>query len=388
MLVDLHAHYPMHVLPRRRRDTHEQLGRWRRAWLRARVVRLLSTLVNYQGPGDEPGVTLELMRRGDVGVIFSALYCPFDEIDLDRGYGAAPGHGYFQDLLDQLADVESDIASHRHAGAAVSIAHTAAELEQALAIGDSVLIHSVEGGFHLGSDEREIRANVERLASLGVVCITVAHLFWRKVATNAPALPFMPDWLYRAIFPQPRHTGLSPLGRALVGAMVASGILVDITHMSEAAMTDTFALLDELDPDRKVPVVGTHVACRLGSLGYNLADRFVEQVAARNGVLGLIACEHYISDGEQRPESFEQSFALLCRHIDRIREITGSDDHVGFGTDIDGYIKPALPGLEHLGRMHRLQAALSEHYGPDTARKLSSENALRAIRQGWRRGTP
>jgi len=117
MLVDLHAHYPMHVMPRERRGTHAQLERWRRAWLRAWLVRLLSRFFNYQGPGEEPGVTLELMRRGNVGVIFSALYCPFDEIDLGKRYGAPPENGYFADLLEQLEDVEADIRARSFAGA-------------------------------------------------------------------------------------------------------------------------------------------------------------------------------------------------------------------------------------------------------------------------------
>jgi microsomal dipeptidase-like Zn-dependent dipeptidase len=386
MLVDLHAHYPMHVMPRLRRDTHAQIKRWRGAWLRAQIVRLLSLFFNYQGPGDEPGVTLELMHRGDVGVIFSALYCPFDEIDLSKRYGARPEGGYFTHLLEQLEDVEADIRSHRQAGVRATIAHSPQELEQALASGEQVLIHSVEGGFHLGGTDEEVRNNVATLAQRGVVCITVAHLFWRKVATNAPALPFMPDWLYRLIFRQPRRQGLTALGKTLVRGMVEHGLLIDVTHMSEAAMNDTFELLDELGGVDRIPVVATHMAFRFGGLAYNLNQATVERIVKRGGVLGLISCEHYISDGERKkPESFNQSFDLVCRQIDEIHKITGSHDHVAFGSDIDGYIKPALPGLEHLGRMHRLQQALADRYGPDDARKLCSGNALQVIGATWQR---
>jgi membrane dipeptidase len=48
---------------------------------------------------------------------------------------------------------------------------------------------------------------------------------------------------------------------------------------------------------------------------------------------------------------FEDSVEVLCRHIKKICDITGSLDHVAIGSDLDGYIKPALPGLEHMGRM-------------------------------------
>ena len=42
---------------------------------------------------------------------------------------------------------------------------------------------------HRGPDE-SLR---NKLAAHGVAYITVAHLFWRGVATNAPAIPFLPD---------------------------------------------------------------------------------------------------------------------------------------------------------------------------------------------------
>jgi microsomal dipeptidase-like Zn-dependent dipeptidase len=47
----------------------------------------------------------------------------------------------------------------------------------------------------------------------------------------------------------------------------------------------------------------------------------------------------------------------------------------------DGYIKPALPGLEHLGRMRDLQAALTDRYGAQDAEKIASANALRVLRR-------
>lgn len=380
MLVDLHAHYPMHVLPQPRQGTHTQIERWRRAWLRAQIVRLLSRFANYQAPGDEPGVTLDYMREGDVRVIFSALYCAFDEIDLGQHYAAPPLSGYFDDLLEQLEEVEREVASHHDPG--VTVAHSPDELDQALAASRLALIHSVEGGFHLGASAEQVRDHVAVLAARGVVCITVAHLFWRRMATNAPALPFMPDRLYRFLFRQPRR-GLTPLGRSVLEAMASNGILIDVTHMSEAAIYETFELLDELGGEDEIPVIATHMAYRFGRLGYNLGEDVVKRIAKRGGVLGLIACEHYIGDGLSEPHSFDDSFALLCRHIDKVCELSGSNGHVAFGSDLDGYIKPALPGLEHLGRMRPLQQALDARYGESIAAQFASGNALRVIKAAW-----
>jgi microsomal dipeptidase-like Zn-dependent dipeptidase len=385
MLVDLHAHYPMHVVPPEHRDTHARLTAWGRERWRSAIVRVVSRFFNYEGPGDTPAVTLELMREGDVGVVLSVLYEPFDEIDFERSYGAPPRRRYFDDLIVQLEDVEADIAAHRDAGMNVTIAHSPVELAAAGESGQQTLIHAIEGGFHLGADEQEISANVAALAQRGVAYVTVAHLFWREVATNSPALPFLSDRWYHRLFPQPSDEGLTERGLAAVRAMVAHGILVDITHMSERSIADTFATLRAVGDDPPVPVIATHMACRFGNLSYNLSDENIAHVGERAGLLSLIACKHYISNGDREPTSFADSFRLLVKHIDRICEITGSTDHVAFGTDLDGYIKPALPGLEHHGHMRALQDALVDHYGAQTAEKFSSGNALRVLGAAWRR---
>jgi microsomal dipeptidase-like Zn-dependent dipeptidase len=384
MLVDLHAHYAMHLQPSEHELSRESFKQWRREAVRALIVRTLSRLFNYEGKDGRESVTLEQMQKGNVGVILSPLYLPLDEIDLRRRYGARPQPIYFTDLLDQLKLVEDDIAGHEQA----TIAHSPDELEAARDAEKLVLIHAVEGGFHLGDDEDTVRANVAQLAERGVAYITVAHLFWRGVATNAPALPFMPDWLYSVLFPQPQEVGLSELGRAAVNAMLDHGVLIDITHMSERAMLDTFDLVDERDPTREVPVIATHMACRLGSLEYNLSEEIIKRVGQRGGLLGLIACKHYISDGRREPKDFAGSVDLLCEHIDRICKVTGSNSHVAFGSDLDGWIKPALPGLETLGHMGELQRELAKRYDKDRAEAFTSGNALRVLSTAWQRALP
>ena len=383
MLVDLHAHFPMHLLPAEQQRAHERARDWwRRRW-QAWLVSVISRFANYQGPGDTPSVTPALMRAGDVGVALSVLYQPLDEMDLTQSYGASPRPGYIGDLLAQLQTVEEYAAAHPDE---IAIAHDRAELDALLAAPTPVLVHAVEGGFHLGDSEQDVAASVHELASRGVAYITTAHLFFRNIATNAPALPFLPDWLYHRVFPQPDE-GLTRLGRAAITAMAQEGVLIDVTHMSARSIDDVFAILGEHDPAGTVPVIATHMACRFGKLEYCLPDDTIARIAARGGVLGTILCQHYISDGlGMNVDSFEQSVAALCRHIDRIHALTGSHDHVAIGSDLDGYIKPALPGLEHMGRMRDFQAALVNRYGAADAEKITSANALRVLRQAWGAG--
>jgi microsomal dipeptidase-like Zn-dependent dipeptidase len=307
-------------------------------------------------------------------------------MDLSKSYGAPPDGTYLASLLEQLELVEGSVASDP----GVAVARSGDELVAALAANRKVLIHCVEGGYHLGGTEEEIRNAVGQLAARGVAYITLAHLFWRDIATNAPALPFLPDPLYRLIFPQPRQ-GLSALGLIAAEAMLEHRILIDITHMSSRATTATLDLMDRRDPNREIPVLATHEACRFRRLRrreYNLSDQTIRRVAERRGLIGIILCPHYLLGGgplrRRQTADIKGSVDALCTHIDHMREVTGSLDHVGIGSDLDGWIKPALTGLGHLGKMAALQAELRQRYGQADGEKICSGNAVRVLTTSWR----
>jgi microsomal dipeptidase-like Zn-dependent dipeptidase len=371
----------MHLLVDEQQRTHERALTWWRQRLQGRLVELISRFANYQGPGDTPSVTETLMRAGDVGVALSVLYQPFNEMDLSQSYGAPPLEHYFEDIVDQLQTVE-DYVTH-HSGE-VTIAHSADELKSLLDGGVPILIHAIEGGFQVGNTPDEVRDNARTLANRGVAYVTVAHLFFRDVATNAPALPFLPDRIYNWVFPQKHGEGLTDLGRAVVEALLDEGILIDITHMRSESIADVFKLLDARDPEKQIPVIATHMAYRFGDLEYCLDDATIRGVANRGGVLGCILCEHYITNGLSGIEkSVAGSIEALTRHIDKVHDLTGSHDHVAIGSDLDGYIKPALPGLQDMSQMAVLQQHLRSKYGDQDAEKICSGNALRVLRDAW-----
>ncbi len=174
------------------------------------------------------------MREGGVGLVLSALYSPLDEMDLSKPYGAPPEDSYFGSLQRQIAAVEEEVATFPDA----TVAHSRAEVSAALATGKTAVVHCVEGGFALGGSAPRIGASVATLRAAGVAYITLAHLFFRGIATNAPALPFLPDWLYRILFSQRGRGGLTELGRAAVNEMLEQRLLVDVTHMSGRALAD------------------------------------------------------------------------------------------------------------------------------------------------------
>ncbi len=377
MIVDLHAHYPMHLIAQ---DTVERMMRFRRSrssdWLKTLVLKIANQLANYEH--GKPAVTVPNFRTGNVGVALSVLYAPFSEMDLEVPYGAPPAPSYFPDLLQQLDLVEQDIAAN-YSGQAV-VARNRNELQIGLAQGKTVLVHCVEGGFHVGDTPAAVRDHVRQLARRGVAYITVAHLFWRHVAANAPAIPFLPDWLYRLLFPQPREP-LSELGRAMIEAMIDEHVLIDVTHMSDPATAATLALLDQLDPAGQVPVFASHAAYEFGDREYNLKDKEIEAIARRKGVIGLIACPHYMAEGTAKPhpETLDDTMDLIYLHVDRIRQVTGSHDYTAFGSDHDGFIKPALPGLDSPAGFAEVETRLAQKYGAAVAQQICSGNAMRVL---------
>ncbi len=388
MIVDLHSHYPMHLVPDAGRNYLELVlsrrGRWRLLDLiRAGLVQIASRIGNYRSFFSGPRVTMPLMREGGVGVALSVLHSSLDEMDLTLRYGSPPRSHYFETLIRQLEDVEAEVATHDDA----RIVRNPAELDAALAAGHMALVHCVEGAFHLDPDPAKADRQVADLARRGVAYITVSHLFWRSLATNVNALPFLPDFIYDLLFPMPGDVGLTPLGEAIVEAMVREHVLVDLSHMDERALADTFAVLDRLDPGREVPVLATHVAYRFGRQDYNLDEVTIRRIAERGGLVGLIFSEHQSADGLSHPRDAQDSLEILCRHIDRIHEITGSHRHTAIGSDFDGFIKPTLKGLEDAGDLGAVDRALAERYGAGDGELIASGNALRVLRDYWR-GAP
>jgi microsomal dipeptidase-like Zn-dependent dipeptidase len=391
MIADLHAHYPMHLVPEEKGSPIDAIttarGRRRlRDVIRAWLVGVASRFGNYRSFESGPRVTVESMTAGGVGVAWSVLYAFFDEVDLDKPYAAPPAPDYVDDVLSQMDTVEENISS-KHSEAA-AVARNPAELDATLSAGKLALVHVLEGGFHLGATPEEVDSVVAKLAGRGVAYVTLAHLFYRQVATNANAIPFIPDGLYNFLFPQP-HEGLTELGRAAVKAMVREHVLVDASHMGDLAVSALIEQLDQLDPGREVPLFASHAGFRFGKQEYMYTEDTVRAFAARDGLIGLIFAQYQLLDGlkPRKTKRFEESFEAICKHIDRIAEITGSHRNIGLGTDFDGFIKPTLGGIESSADLAKLDSALHDRYGAEIADAITSGNALRLLRGYWRGAT-
>ena len=61
----------------------------------------------------------------------------------------------------------------------------------------------------------------------------------------------------------------------------------------------------------------------------------------------------------------------------------GGQDHVGVGTDFDGFTDPPddLPDASHLPKL--TQRLVAEGYSQEIITNIWGQNALRVIREGW-----
>jgi microsomal dipeptidase-like Zn-dependent dipeptidase len=374
MLADLHSHFPMHLVEDEEAQPHRRITDW---WehlpeeLRAVGFDLAARLVDHPGSGWR--LSLDGLRAGDASIVCSVLYWPFSEFEIGSLGGDPPSPGAFSSLIDQLDDVErslerADPERHHHV-----VVRTAEDLDDHR----MRFVHCVEGGFHFGPDAGQVDDQIGELAGRGVFYITLAHLFYRRVATNAPAIPALTDDEYNLLFDQP-HEPLTDLGRAVIRAMVEHKVVVDVTHMRPDAIAAALDLLDELDPERTLPVIASHIgAAEAGPPhhAYNLPAPTIRRIAERRGLLGVIAAQHHL--GETRDAHASQE--VLGRHLEAIGRAVGNDDHTGIGTDLDGFIAPTLAGLDTAEDLRRLETWV-RRLRPASADAILHGNAERTLR--------
>ena len=61
----------------------------------------------------------------------------------------------------------------------------------------------------------------------------------------------------------------------------------------------------------------------------------------------------------------------------------GSNAHVGIGSDLDGFIKPTVAGIDDADDLARLRGPLAEAY-PDDFEAILCGNAVRVLRSAYR----
>ncbi|MBI3998945.1 MAG: membrane dipeptidase, partial [Armatimonadetes bacterium] len=228
-------------------------------------------------------------------------------------------------------------------------ATTAGEIERAHRDGKVVAVLSVEnGGDGLGGDPR-------RLDDLYRQGVRIFGLTWNP--SNA-----LGDGAYGR-----QHGGLTDLGRAVLRRLEELGIVVDLSHLSEAAFWDALRVT-------RGPVIASHSnAAALHMHPRNLTDEQLRAIASRGGIVGVTFYAGFLGAA---------TLERVLDHIDYMVKVMG-DDHVALGSDFDG-IPQAPLGLEDVAKLPNMTTGLQRRgYSEDRIRKVLGGNALRVFRQVW-----
>ena len=125
--------------------------------------------------------------------------------------------------------------------------------------------------------------------------------------------------------------GLSTFGKKLISEMNNTGMIIDISHVSDEAFMQVLEI-------SKVPVIASHSSLRHFTPNWerNVSDEMLIALANNGGVLQINFGSKFINFAEQNDDDY--NFATVGQtvdHFDRAISLVGVD-HVGIGSDFDG----------------------------------------------------
>lgn len=270
----------------------------------------------------------------------------------------------------------------------LQLALTADDIEAAGKNGRIASLIGMEGGHSIGNSLAVLRQTY----ALGARYMTLTHwktLDWADSATDAP-----------------KSDGLSEFGVSVVQEMNRLGMIVDISHVSEATMNDVLDIT-------KAPVMFSHSsAYGVTRHPRNVTDSVLRRLVANGGVVMVTFVPSYVSaanrdwDAAQKAEKARAAALYpgdadaraqhmqvwddahpmpvvtakdVADHIDHIRAVAGID-HIGIGGDYDG-IRFTPDDLSDVSTYPVLFAELARRgYSAADLAKIARGNILRVMR--------
>ena len=204
--------------------------------------------------------------------------------------------------------------------------------------------------------------------------------------------------------------GLSPFGRRVVAEMNRVGIMVDISHVTDAVINQVLDMA-------KAPVIASHSSCRKFTPGWqrNMGDPEIKRLKENGGVIQINYGSSFITQASQdkrqansdkiaaygKKNGLEQEDEKLkvyakkvsednpiyaditevVDHIDHVVKLAGID-HVGIGSDYDG-VGDSLPyGLKDVSSYPNLiYHLLKRGYSDEDIAKICYKNVWRVWRE-------
>ncbi len=314
------------------------------------------------------------LKEGQVTAQFWSIYIP----------GEIKDSGFARVQLEQFDIARRMIARYPER---LALALTAADIERDFKRGRIASLLGMEGGHAIENSLGALRAYYD----LGARYLTLTHnvtLDWADAALDTA-----------------RHDGLTEFGREVVREMNRLGMLVDLSHVSAATMSDALDVTE-------APVIFSHSSARaLTDHPRNVPDSILARLPRNGGVVMVTFVPAFVSpeaaawDAQAR-EHFEQlktsvsdtaerrrlndewkaahpqppaTLKQVADHIEHVRDVAGID-HVGIGSDFDG-IDTVPQGLEDVSKFPELFAELIRRGWTDgDLKKLAGQNLLRVLR--------
>jgi membrane dipeptidase len=320
------------------------------------------------------------LRRGQVGAQFWSVWVSPD----------LPPKEQVEQTLEQIELVKSICTRYPQT---FTVVRTAAEVRRAHRSGRIGCLIGVEGGGQIDGNLSVLRSYAE----LGAGYLTLTHsrtIEWADSATD-----------------NPKHDGLTDFGLRIVAELNRLGMLVDLSHVSEATMRDAIAAT-------RAPVIFSHSGARaLNDHPRNVSDAVLALLRTNGGVVMVDYAPPYVSDAYRRwsadsaaektrlnappygglaigqPEKAAAAYAAwlaahpaprvtlaeVADHIEHVARVAGVD-HVGLGSDFDGVGDTLPDGLEDVATYPPLLAELMRRGWSDAdIAKLAGGNVLRVM---------
>jgi len=311
------------------------------------------TILTVTGRGFMGQRPRDFFARGDTGMIDlprlkeGGVTCQVMAAYIEDHYKPARSARRALELLDALhALVESSEE--------LMLATRAADIEAAKAADKVAFLLSIEGG-------EAVEGSLALLRGFYKLGVRAMGLTWNQRNDIADG-----------VGERSGGSGLTDFGVSVVKEMERLGMLVDVSHLSDASFWS-------LDKVAERPYIASHSNARaLTSHRRNLTDQQIEALAKKGGVIGVVFAPGFVDDN---PDNV--SLARLCDHIDHIKSI-GGIDCVALGSDFDGYTpvpgKPVV--MKDVSELPALTAELlSRGYTEEEVKKVLGGNWLRVYRE-------
>jgi membrane dipeptidase len=323
----------------------------------------------------QPAMNLDLVKaaKGGLSAQFFSIFVLPEQFKPADFYKEAT---HQIDALERLAQANPK---------RLRLARTAADVRANAQAGVMSMLFGVEGGHVLGpADDKTQLARLDELARRGVRYMT---LTWSN--SNDLGGSSGDDGDIR---------GLTPFGRQVVAEMNRLGVVVDVSHVSDATFWDAVRASDK-------PVLASHSSSRaLTNIPRNMTDVMLKAVAKNGGAVCVNFGSSFVDMAfheqektiwkKDRPGSFAQQWpqiraeaaalspqvplARLVDHLEHVAKVAGVD-HTCLGSDFDGM--PAFPiGLEDVSKLPALTAALrARGFSAADVDKILGGNVLRVL---------